>query len=80
MGMVGLIFIFTTFFTIGPEEVGVILRFGKYVRTVNPGLNFKLPFWIETQIKVPVERQLKEEFGFRTVDSDTRSRYSDESF
>ncbi|OGB67077.1 MAG: HflK protein [Caldithrix sp. RBG_13_44_9] len=80
MGIVGLIFIFTTFFTIGPEEVGVILRFGRYVRTVNPGLNFKLPFWIETQIKVPVERQLKEEFGFRTVDSDVRSRYSDESF
>lgn len=80
MGIVGLIFIFTTFFTIGPEEVGVILRFGKYVRTVNPGLNFKIPFWIETQIKVPVERQLKEEFGFRTVDSDVRSRYSDESF
>jgi modulator of FtsH protease HflK len=80
MSIVGLIFIFTTFFTIGPEEVGVILRFGKYVRTVNPGLNFKLPFWIETQTKVPVERQLKEEFGFRTVDSGTRSRYSDESF
>lgn len=80
MGIVGLIFIFTTFFTIGPEEVGVILRFGRYVRTVNPGLNFKIPFWIETQIKVPVERQLKEEFGFRTVDSDIRSRYSDESF
>jgi membrane protease subunit HflK len=80
MGIVGLIFILTTFFTIGPEEVGVILRFGKYVRTVNPGLNLKLPFWIETQIKVPVERQLKEEFGFRTVDSGTRSRYSDESF
>jgi membrane protease subunit HflK len=80
IGIIGLILIFTTFFTVGPEEVGVILRFGKYVRTVSPGLNFKLPFWIETQTKVPVERQLKEEFGFRTVEADVRSRYSNESF
>ncbi len=80
LGIAGLIFIFTTFFTIGPEEVGIILRFGKFVRVVNPGLNLKLPFWMETQIKVPVERQLKEEFGFRTVQAGTRSRYSEKSF
>lgn len=80
LGIVGLIFVFTTFFTIGPEEVGIILRFGKFVRVVNPGLNFKLPFWMETHIKVPVERQLKEEFGFRTLQAGTRSRYSEKSF
>jgi membrane protease subunit HflK len=75
-----LIFIFSSFFTIDPEEVGVILRFGKYVRTVNPGLNFKIPFWIETLEKVPVERQLKEEFGFRTERAGVRTRYSGREF
>ncbi len=73
IGMLGVIFLFTTIFTIGPEEVGVILRFGKFNRSVDPGLNFKLPFGIETIYKVPVERQLKLEFGFRTDPSRDRN-------
>lgn len=76
LGLVALIFVFSAVFTIGPEEVGVILRFGKFTRTVNPGLNFKLPFGIETVSKVPVERQLKEEFGFRTMEAGVRTSYS----
>ncbi|MCF6157421.1 MAG: FtsH protease activity modulator HflK [wastewater metagenome] len=67
LGVALFLFIFSSAFTVDPEEVGVILRFGKYTRTVNPGLHFKLPFGIETVDKVPVERQLKQEFGFRTV-------------
>lgn len=67
---------FSSFFTIEPEEVGVVLRFGKFVRKVEPGLNFKLPFGMERVFKVPVERQLKLEFGFRTDKADVRSQYS----
>ena len=70
------IFIFSGFFTISPEEVGVVLRFGKYSRTSSPGLNFKMPFGIESVTKVPVERQLKQEFGFRTTRADVRTQYS----
>ena len=44
----------STWFTIEPEEVGVVLQLGKYTRTVNPGLNFKLPFGIEQVYIVPV--------------------------
>ena len=69
-------FFFSLWFTIEPEEVGVVLQFGKYTRTVNPGLNFKLPFGIEQVYKVPVERQLKLEFGFRTASAGVRTRYS----
>ncbi len=72
--------LFTSFVTIGPEEVGVVLRLGKYVRTMNPGLNFKLPLGIEKVYKVPVERQLKLEFGFRTEEAGVRTRYSQRSF
>ena len=75
-----LILVFTCWFTIDPEEVGVVLRFGKYNRTVNPGLNFKLPFGIETVHKVPVERQLKEEFGFRTISAGVKTQYSQRDF
>ena len=77
-----LIFIlgFSSFFTVNPEEVGVILRFGKYTRTANPGMNFKLPFGIEAVTKVPVERQLKLEFGFRTEAQRDRSRSSTRAY
>ena len=73
-----LLFILTIFsgiFQIGPEEVGIITRFGKYTRTVESGLNFKLPFF-ESVEKVPVERQQKLEFGFRTTNADVRSSYT----
>jgi len=63
------------FFQIGPEEVGVIVRFGKYKRTVEPGLNYKIPF-AEAVYKVPVERQQKMEFGFRTSSSGVRTEYT----
>lgn len=70
---------FTTMFTVDPEEEGVVLRFGKLDRTVAPGLHFKLPSPIETVWKVPTQRQLKEEFGFRTAGSqDGRTAYADE--
>ncbi|MBW6487397.1 MAG: FtsH protease activity modulator HflK [Syntrophobacterales bacterium] len=78
------IFIFilgsSSFFTVNPEEVGVILRFGQYTRTANPGMNFKLPFGIEEVTKVPVERQLKVEFGFRTEAQRDRSKYSTRAY
>ena len=74
--LVLVILFFSSWFTISPEEVGVILRFGKYTRTVNPGLNFKIPFGVEDVVKVPVERQLKQEFGFRTAQAGVRTQYS----
>jgi membrane protease subunit HflK len=80
LGILILILGFTSWFTIGPEEVGVILRFGKYARTVQPGLNFKIPFGVEQDIKVPVQRQIKEEFGFRTVKAGVVTKYSPRSY
>jgi membrane protease subunit HflK len=71
-----IIFLVSAIYTVGPEEVGVVLRLGKYVRTTEPGLHFKLPFTIEQAIKVPIQRQLKEEFGFRTVTPGVRTQYS----
>jgi membrane protease subunit HflK len=66
---------FSAIFQIDPEEIGVITRFGKYVRNVEPGLNTKIPF-IEKVYKVPVERQQKMEFGFRTTNVGVRSEYT----
>ena len=66
---------FGSFFQVGTEEEGVVTRFGKHVRTVTPGLKMKIPF-METVYKVPVERQKKQEFGFRTQQSGVRTAYS----
>ncbi len=64
-----------TAFQIKPEEVGLVLRFGQHVRITEPGLHFKIPF-VEAVLRVPVQRQLKEEFGFRTTVPGIQSRYS----
>lgn len=65
-------------YTIALNEVGVIQRFGKFVRTEEPGLNFKLPNGIEKITKVKVDYTYKEEFGLRTLQAGVRSRYASE--
>jgi len=57
--------VYSSFYTIEPGEQGIVLRFGKYSRTTDPGLHFKIPY-AEDMIKVDVETVRKEEFGFRT--------------
>lgn len=73
--------VFMSIFIVEPREQGVILRFGKFDRIVEPGLNFKIPFGIETSHIVPTQFVLKEEFGFRTVRAGNgRSVYSPSQF
>jgi membrane protease subunit HflK len=64
----------SAYFTIKPGEQGVVLRFGKYLKTSNPGLNFKIPL-VDEVIKVDVKEVLKEEFGFRTRRAGQRTQY-----
>ena len=63
-------------YQVDPEEVGVVLRFGKYNRTTGPGLHLKMPLGVESVLKVPVQRQLKQEFGFRTERPGVRSQFT----
>ena len=64
-----LIFLWSSWFTVQPEETGIVQRFGKVVRSAGPGLHFKWPYGVETVRLVPTARVLKEEFGFRTLAS-----------
>jgi membrane protease subunit HflK len=70
----------TCWFQVGPESVGVVLRLGAYNRTVDPGLHFKLPAGIERVYIVETQRQLKEEFGFRTLRAGVNTRYASDNF
>jgi membrane protease subunit HflK len=69
----------TAFYTVQAESQGVVLRFGKYIKTVEPGLKFKLPFGIDTVQIVPVRRQLKQEFGVSTRDATNPYQYTSSS-
>ena len=56
------------FFRVEPDEVGVVLRFGKFVREVQPGLNYHLPYPIETALTPQALRVNKVNIGFRESD------------
>ena len=70
------ILLFTAWFQVEADSEGVVLLLGKYNRTEGPGLHLKIPFGIETVYLVPSQRQLKEEYGFRTDIPGRRTRYS----
>ena len=76
LGLAVLIGLLTSFYQVEPEEVALVLRFGQYVRSSDPGLHLKLPLGFESVQKVPVQRQWKEEFGFRTVKAGVRSQFA----
>ena len=69
---------YTSIYTVQAESQGVVLRFGKYVKTVDPGLRFKFPFGVDRVSIVPVKRQLKQEFGFGTEGATNPTQFSSE--
>ncbi len=74
-----------SFYTIDANENGVILRFGKYLKTTDSGLHLKFPWGIDKLYTVRVDYQWKEEFGFRTARPGvktiySKSRFTDESW
>src|SRR3990170_827493 len=73
--LVILVFLWSSWYTVQPEETAVIQRFGRVLRTATPGLHFKIPFGVETVKLVPTARVLKEEFGFRTTAAGRQTKY-----
>jgi len=70
----------TSFYSIDQGEVGIIRRFGKYNKTTQPGLHWKIPFKIDKLDKVKIGRIFKEEFGFRTIKAGVNTQYSNKSY
>jgi membrane protease subunit HflK len=69
----------TSFYTVPAESEGVILRLGRYSKTVPPGLHFKIPFGVDDVRVVPVKRQLKQEFGFGSPNANWPTQVGQES-
>ena len=69
-----------SYYTVEPQETAVILRFGKYVGTTDAGLHFKIPFGVETVLKVPTGRVPQREYGYRTTKADVRSTFVEKGY
>ena len=76
--IVALIWAFSSsFYTVGPDEQGVVLRFGRLSRITSSGLNFKYPFPFERVFTPKVTEVKRVEIGFRTIDPGPPARYID---
>ncbi|MDR1839035.1 MAG: FtsH protease activity modulator HflK [Treponema sp.] len=76
VGMLVLIFLFTSVFIVDQAEEAVITRLGKYHVTRGPGLQFKLPFGIDRNYTVNVRAVQTAQFGFQTLRSGISSTYA----
>jgi membrane protease subunit HflK len=83
LGILGLvvvaviIWIATGIYTVGPDEQGVVLRFGKISNVTGSGINYHLPYPIETVFTPKVTEVKRVEVGFRTLDPGPPARYAD---
>ncbi|MCP5144542.1 MAG: FtsH protease activity modulator HflK [Gammaproteobacteria bacterium] len=75
--LVAVVGVWSSFYTVAAESEGVLLRFGRFLQTVPPGLHFKIPLGVDRVIVVPVRRQLKQEFGFGTIGATNPLQYTD---
>ena len=64
---------FSGFFRVEPDELGVVLRFGKYTRDAKPGLNYHLPYPVETVLTPKVTRVNRIDIGLRLIEDPRRS-------
>ena len=68
IGLIILLIVWTLsgLYRVLPDEQGVVLRFGKFVKTTQPGLNYHLPFPIENVLTPKVTKVNRMDIGFRS--------------
>jgi len=69
------IWLLSGFYIVGPDEQGIVLRFGRLARIDSSGLNYHFPFPIETAYTPKVTEVKRAEIGFRTIDPGPPARY-----
>ena len=80
IGIIAIIGITSSFYTVPADSQAVILRFGEPTGIPSPpGLHFKLPYGIDRALQVEVTRQLQQEFGFGTPEATNPWQVTDPS-
>ena len=64
----------TGFYRVNPQQQGVVLRFGEWVRTTAPGLHYHIPYPVESVVTPEVTRDNRIEIGFRDISGNSSSR------
>ena len=78
-GLIVIILLATSVYIVDQTEEAVITRFGRFIGTKGPGLQFKLPFGIDRNYTVNVKTVQTQEFGFRTVRGGSSQVFSNQS-
>ncbi len=73
------IWLLSGIYTVGPDEQGIVLRFGKLSRVTSSGLNYHIPFPVESVYTPKVTEVKRLELGFRTIDPGPPARYLDKA-
>jgi len=73
--LVIILYLASGIFVVAPDEQGVVRRFGKFFRIESPGLNYHLPYPIETVVTPAVTQVKRVEIGFRTISFGPPARY-----
>ena len=63
---------FSGFYRVEPDELGVVMRFGKYNRDAKPGLNYHMPYPVETVLTPKVTRVNRIDIGMRLIEDPRR--------
>ena len=74
--LIGLWFVLSSFYTVQPDEIAIVFRFGKDTGLYGPGLHWKVPFGVDKVTKVKLTKIRAEDFGFRTKKAGVRTVYS----
>ena len=67
------IWAFSGLYRVLPDEQGVVLRFGKFVSTTQPGLNYHIPYPVETVLTPKVTKVNRIDVGFRSASDSGRT-------
>ena len=70
------IWLLTGFYRVEPDEQGVVLRWGEWTKTTQPGLNYHLPWPFETVIRPKVTKINRAEIGYRTLVDSQRGAFT----
>jgi membrane protease subunit HflK len=77
IGVVAMVWVASGFYTVGPDQRGIVLRFGKHLDTTDPGFHWHWPYPLETVVRPKVTEVQRVEIGFRTIDPGPPARSAD---